>query len=92
MFLIPISINSRLKRGVEMFVCICNAVSDEDIREEVALGATSLNCLRNRLGVAGQCGGCANHAEETLQALMSENGGRNVFRNDRTGNAHIAGR
>ncbi len=75
-----------------MFVCICNAVSDEDIREEVALGATSLQCLRKRLGVASQCGGCADHAEETLQAAISENGSRNVFLNDRTGNALIAGR
>ncbi len=62
-----------------MYVCNCNAVTDNDIKEEVALGATSMGCLRKRLGVASQCGGCADHAEETLFAALNENGSRNVM-------------
>ena len=61
-----------------MFVCICNAISDKDIKDEVAMGATTLDCLRDRLGVASQCGGCASYAEETLMEALSENGSRNA--------------
>ena len=42
-----------------MYVCICNAVSDHEIRGAVALGARSLDDLRGMLGVATCCGRCA---------------------------------
>ena len=42
-----------------MFVCVCNAISDRQIKETVAAGATSLTDLQNALGVATCCGCCA---------------------------------
>lgn len=45
-----------------MYVCICNAISDRQIRETVAAGAATLNDLQNQLGVATCCGCCAEQA------------------------------
>lgn len=45
-----------------MYVCICNGITDKQIRAAVAEGATSLEQLEAKLGVASQCGSCAEHA------------------------------
>ncbi len=49
-----------------MYVCICNAITDKDIRRAAASGADSLYALQDRLGVASCCGSCADHAREIL--------------------------
>lgn len=49
-----------------MYVCICNAISDRQIQETVAAGATSLGDLQNQLGVATCCGCCAELASSYL--------------------------
>ncbi|MEM7281283.1 MAG: bacterioferritin-associated ferredoxin [Pseudomonadota bacterium] len=45
-----------------MYVCICNGITDKQIRRAVEDGAQSLQELREQLGVAGCCGQCANEA------------------------------
>lgn len=50
-----------------MYVCLCKAVTDRQIRECVGEGARSMRDLRQRLGVASQCGKCAGCARELLQ-------------------------
>lgn len=45
-----------------MYVCICNAITDRQIKETVAAGATSLTDLKDQLGVATCCGCCADLA------------------------------
>jgi bacterioferritin-associated ferredoxin len=49
-----------------MIVCVCRRVSDHQIREAVADGAHSLECLQIDLGVATQCGRCADCASKVL--------------------------
>ena len=49
-----------------MIVCVCRRVSDKQIREAVADGAHSLECLQFDLGVATQCGRCADCASRVL--------------------------
>ena len=49
-----------------MIVCVCRRVSDKQIREAVADGAHSLECLQFELGVATQCGRCADCASRVL--------------------------
>ena len=49
-----------------MYVCICNAITDKDIRRAAASGADNLYALQNKLGVAAGCGSCADHAREIL--------------------------
>ena len=49
-----------------MIVCVCRRVSDQQIRQAVADGAMSLECLQFDLGVATQCGRCADCACKVL--------------------------
>jgi bacterioferritin-associated ferredoxin len=49
-----------------MIVCICRQVSDRQIHQAVADGAESLECLQFELGVATQCGRCADCATSIL--------------------------
>jgi bacterioferritin-associated ferredoxin len=55
-----------------MYICICNAVTDRDIRQAVANGACSLECLQERLAVSTCCGQCAEHASECLESALLE--------------------
>ena len=50
-----------------MYVCICNAVTDKDIRKAAKAGMTSLAALQEELGVAINCGSCADDASEILR-------------------------
>jgi bacterioferritin-associated ferredoxin len=49
-----------------MIVCVCRRVSDQQIRQAAADGAHSLECLQFELGVATQCGRCADCATRVL--------------------------
>lgn len=49
-----------------MIVCVCRRVSDQAIRRAAADGATSLEHLQLELGVATQCGRCADCATRVL--------------------------
>jgi bacterioferritin-associated ferredoxin len=50
-----------------MYVCICNQITDKQIRSAIGGGATSLQMLQDELGVASQCGGCSEYALSLLQ-------------------------
>lgn len=50
----------------DMIVCVCRRVSDHQIRQAAADGAHSLECLQFDLGVATQCGRCADCASRVL--------------------------
>ncbi|PIT20038.1 bacterioferritin [Snodgrassella communis] len=49
-----------------MYVCLCNAITDRQIKETVAAGASSLTDLQAQLGVATCCGCCADLASSYL--------------------------
>lgn len=53
-----------------MFVCVCHAVTDTQIREAVENGCCSMRDLRNELNVATQCGRCACHARDVLRNTL----------------------
>ena len=55
-----------------MYVCICQAVTDKQIRRAAANGADNLYELREALGVGSGCGSCADHAQEILQEHQSQ--------------------
>jgi bacterioferritin-associated ferredoxin len=50
-----------------MYVCICNAITDKQIRRAAKNGAANLYELREHLGVASNCGSCADQAKSILQ-------------------------
>jgi len=50
-----------------MYVCICNAVTDKQIRQAVRSGVEDLWGLQRQLGVAAGCGACKEMASEILR-------------------------
>lgn len=49
-----------------MYVCICHAITDSDIREVIDRGARSLLEVQCCLPVAGCCGRCEAAAREVV--------------------------
>lgn len=56
-----------------MYVCLCNSVTDRDIRCMVLHhGVTTMRQLRQETGVSNQCGRCSRCANEVLQEALAE--------------------
>jgi bacterioferritin-associated ferredoxin len=51
-----------------MIVCVCNNISDREIRQAVDLGINSMAELYKELGVGTCCGKCVSYAREVLHA------------------------
>jgi len=52
-----------------MYVCICNAITDKQIRQAAESGVQDLWGLQAELGVATNCGSC----KETAYQILKEN-------------------
>lgn len=67
------------RKGLNIYVRVCRAVTDGLIRECANAGACKMRELRQRLGLASSCGKCAAHALEVLRdiagAVPSATGG-----------------
>ena len=56
-----------------MYICVCNAVTESDIKKAVKNGANCMRHLETKLGVSNQCGSCLCDASNCLeQALESD--------------------
>jgi len=55
-----------------MYVCLCKAVTDRQIRESVSGGACTLADLRRELGVASQCGKCCQLAKSIIETAVNK--------------------
>jgi bacterioferritin-associated ferredoxin len=56
---------------VAMYVCLCNAITDREIRAAADLGARSLDDLSSTLGVATCCRRCADCARNVLDEHLA---------------------
>jgi bacterioferritin-associated ferredoxin len=54
-----------------MYVCICKAVSDHDIRRAVADGARCFEDVQARTGCATCCGCCEDEARQLVQDTVA---------------------
>ena len=54
-----------------MYVCVCHAISDRQIREVVNRGAASLDEVQVHLPVASCCGRCEDSARELIDQQLS---------------------
>jgi bacterioferritin-associated ferredoxin len=69
-----------------MIVCVCNNISDREIRQAVDLGLASMDELRRDLGVATCCGQCASYAADVLTTHLERSGsGTNADANANAG-------
>ncbi|AYC33859.1 (2Fe-2S)-binding protein [Pseudomonas cavernae] len=55
-----------------MYVCLCQGVTDGQIREAIFEGCCSYRDVRQTLGVASQCGKCACLAKQVVRETLSE--------------------
>jgi bacterioferritin-associated ferredoxin len=56
-----------------MYICLCKAITDNQIREAVEKGATRFGQVRQELGLASQCGKCGILAREVFDQSMERN-------------------
>lgn len=50
-----------------MYVCLCNGITDKQIRKAAESGVADLNSLQRELGVATGCGSCLETATDILR-------------------------
>lgn len=55
-----------------MLVCICNRISDRDIRSAIHEGASGLSDVKAGLGVGSCCGQCIPFAEDLVNETVSQ--------------------
>jgi bacterioferritin-associated ferredoxin len=51
-----------------MYVCICQQVTDREIKQAIENGACTIRDLKEQLGVATQCGKCCECACDILKS------------------------
>ncbi len=56
-----------------MYVCVCKAVTDRQIREAAEGGARTIKDLRRDLGVTRDCGRCASCVHDCLREAHGAN-------------------
>ncbi len=54
-----------------MYVCICNAITDKQIRKAAEAGVQDLRGLQAELGVGATCGSCKDMASDILRTHRS---------------------
>lgn len=57
-----------------MYICICNAVTDSDIRQAVDDGVRGIGQLKMKTGCATNCGCCEQMVREVLNKSLREQG------------------
>ena len=55
-----------------MFVCLCNQITDRQISNAIAGGATTIDALKDELGVGSNCGGCLSFATSQLNDTLTK--------------------
>ena len=64
---------------VPMFVCMCNGITDRQIRAALNDGASSFRELRRQLGVSSQCGTCEAEARALVAEHREQNSAMDLF-------------
>lgn len=55
-----------------MYVCICKAISDQDIKSAVIDGADDIEKVAEQLGAGTGCGTCREFAQEVIDQTLAE--------------------
>ena len=58
-----------------MYVCVCKGITEKQIKAAAANGTRTLRGLRMQLGVASQCGRCADCACQVLNEAKEQHSG-----------------
>ncbi len=55
-----------------MYICICNSVTDSDIRDAAEAGVRTMQQLRMQTGCGINCGKCETMARDVLRDVLVE--------------------
>ena len=55
-----------------MYVCLCQAVKDSEVRQAVASGVEDIDQLAEALGVGTGCGSCRDLAQSLIDEALDE--------------------
>lgn len=55
-----------------MYICLCNGVTQNDIRQAAAAGCRSMSELTMRTGCGATCGSCLDSAAQVLREAQQE--------------------
>lgn len=55
-----------------MYVCLCQAVKEAEVRQAVASGVDDVEQLAERLGVGTGCGSCREFAEALIEECAED--------------------
>ena len=53
-----------------MYVCVCVAATERDVRQAVQGGAKTLRDLRHHMGVTAECGRCAGCVKRCIRDVQ----------------------
>jgi bacterioferritin-associated ferredoxin len=73
-----------------MIVCVCNNISDREIRQAVDLGLGSMSDLYKELGVGTCCGKCVSYAREVMNEHLESGTATTVTELRRTSHDGLA--
>jgi bacterioferritin-associated ferredoxin len=65
---LQISLNCTKRRGLFVYVCLCNAISDKHVRACAGQGRCSVSDVYRARGCQAQCGKCAG----SIRAILNE--------------------
>lgn len=51
-----------------MYVCICHAVTDTEVKQAIQAGADSVSAVTRECKAGGDCGSCRQHIEDLIDA------------------------
>ncbi len=71
--------HSHSRLNIPMYICICKAITDKQIRRAAANGVDNLYELRQTLGVASVCGTCATTADAILKEANAAESGPTLY-------------
>lgn len=54
-----------------MFVCVCNAITEKDIRHAVDNGSDTVRQLKDKFAVGDQCGGCITLTKQIIDQQLA---------------------
>ena len=57
-----------------MYICICNAVKESDIRDAVGTGVSCFKTLSKSLSLCTDCGSCGKKAKQAFHRALAESG------------------
>lgn len=55
-----------------MYICICNAITEREVRECARGGAFSIDELSSKLGLGAGCGRCLECASSLLEEIAGD--------------------